>query len=223
MPQARLPGPDDRTAILGSTGAGKTVFALRLLSTRNYSVRPCYIFDFKGDHHIAQLPAHRIDARKPPPRRPGLYVLRPRPSKDEQSILEDFFWRVYSNEDAIVFIDEGTMIAPNNHGFRALQTQGRSKYIEVITCSQRPVKLLKEVMTEATFFAVFRLTNTQDRKTVAEWLPKDVYDPNTRLPERRCIWYDVGQDYGVELLPAPPPNEVIASFHAVVGRQKRAI
>jgi hypothetical protein len=78
-------------------------------------------------------------------------------------------------------------------------------------------------MTEATFFAVFRLTNTQDRKTVAEWLPKDVYDPNTRLPERRCIWYDVGQDYGVELLPAPPPNEVIASFHAVVGRQKRAI
>jgi hypothetical protein len=145
------------------------------------------------------------------------------PSKDEQQRLEAFFWKVYSNEEAIVFIDEGTMIAPTNHGFRALQTQGRSKYIEVITCSQRPVKLLKEVMSEATFFAVFRLTNGTDRKTVSEWLPRDVYSPQRRLAEHRCIWYDVAQDYGVELLPAPPPREVIASFHAVVGRQKRAI
>lgn len=223
MTRARLPGADARTAILGSTGSGKTVFGLHLLSTRNYDARPCYIFDFKGDALISQLPAQRIDVKRAPPRRPGLYVIKPRPSKDEQSILEDFFWKVYSNEGAIVYIDEGTMVAPNNHGFRALQTQGRSKLIEVITCSQRPVKLMKEVMTEATFFSVFRLTNSTDRKTVAEWLPRDVYRSDRRLAEHRCIWYDVGQDYGVELLPAPPPSEVIAAFHAVVGRQKRAI
>ncbi len=223
MPSARLPGADDRTAILGSTGAGKTVFALQLLSTRNYHERPCYIFDFKGDRHIRALPAQVIDVKARPPRRPGLYILRPRPSKDEQSILEDFFWRVYSNEQAIIFVDEGTMISPFNNGFRAIQTQGRSKYIEVITCSQRPVKLLKEAMSEATFFAVFRLTNNRDRLTVGEWIPRDVYSPKKRLAEHRCVWYDVAQDYGVDLLPAPPPSETLARFHAVNGRAKRAI
>lgn len=223
MTSFHLPGPDDRSVIMGSTGSGKTVFAVLLLSTRDYKVRPWYILDFKRDPTLAQLPAQEIPLSTNPPKSPGLYVLRPRPSKTLQDELEAFFWALYEQEDCGLYTDEGTMISAHNHGFRGLLTQGRSKRIEMVTLSQRPVKLLGEVFSEATFFAVFNLTKYSDRKIVSDWLPDDLYTANTRLIQYHCIWYDVAEGWGTELLPAPAPDVILARFNPPTGQDEDLI
>lgn len=201
---------------MGSTGSGKTVFAVQLLSTRDYMVRPCFILDFKRDPLLARLPAKEIPLSTNPPRQPGLYILRPRPSKTLQDELEAFFWALYEQENVILYTDEGTMISAHNHGFRGLLTQGRSKNIEMITLSQRPVKLLGEVFSEATFFAIFNLTKYSDRKIVADWVPDELYTADTRLSRYNCIWYDVAEGFGTELLPAKAPDVIISRFNPPV-------
>ena len=213
MAKFRLPGSDDRVVILGSTGSGKTVFGVQLLATLDYKIRPTYVLDIKRDPLLARLPAREIVLSSNPPTAPGLYVIRPRISKTLQDDLEAFFWALYEQENCILYVDEGTMISAHNHGFRALLTQGRSKNIEMITLSQRPGKLLGEVFSEATFFAVFNLTKYSDRKIVADWLPDELYTANTRLARYRCIWYDVAEGWGTELLPAPAPDVILQRFN----------
>jgi hypothetical protein len=219
MPAIRLPGPTDRTTILGSTGSGKTTLAVQLLATRNYRERPTFILDIKRDSLLGRLPAKEILITARAPTEPGFYVMRPRPSKELAEELEAFFWQLYEQGNCILYVDEGTMISPYNNGFRALLTQGRSKYIEMITLSQRPVKLMSEVFSEATFFSVFRLTRYHDRQIVASWLPDELYSPRLRLADHHSIWYDVARDQGTELGPVPPPDQVLAQFYPQGERQ----
>lgn len=217
---ATLPNDDDRTVIVGSTGSGKTFFGIWLLSTRNWYERPTYIFDFKGDKLIASLPAKVISVRANPPRDPGLYILRPLPEADDAAV-EVFLQKLWQMEDAILYIDEGYMIGRSNKWYNALLTQGRSKYIEIITLSQRPLWLSRFVFSEATYFAMFNLTDKDDRKTVGRFVPPELYTADTRLPRFHCVWYDVASGDGLELRPVPGRAQILAAFQTGERAEKR--
>lgn len=212
-----LPGDDDRTVIVGSTGSGKTFAGIWLLSNRNWYERPTYIFDFKGDALIASLPATLIGIRNPPPRDPGLYVVRPLPEQDDDAVAE-FMRQIWVSGDCILYIDEGYMIQKSNKWFNALLTQGRSKLIEIITLSQRPLWLSRFVFSEATYFGIFNLTDRDDRKTVGRFVPTDLYTSDTWLERHHWIWYSVAQGEGRELDPVPGRAQIIARFY--VGNQE---
>lgn len=209
-----LPNEDDRTAIVGSTGSGKTQLGIWLLSTRNYDQRPAYIFDFKGDSLIAELPAKIIPVRGGPPKAPGLYIIRPLPGADD-AYVTDFLWKIWKQEGSILYIDEGYMVGRTNAAFNAILTQGRSKNIEVITLSQRPLWLSRFVFSEATYFSIFNLTDLEDRKTVSRFVPLEVYSPKTRLERFHSVWYDVAVGEGADFLPVPSRREILARFQAV--------
>lgn len=210
-----LPDQDDRTVIVGSTGSGKTFMGVWLLSTRNYSERPAIIFDFKGDSLIGALPAKEIQIRSAPPKAPGLYVVRPLPTVDDTAVI-DFLWKIWKGEGYILYIDEGYMIGRANPAFNAILTQGRSKNIEVITLSQRPLWLSRFVFSEATYFSIFNLTDLEDRKTVSRFVPLEVYSPKTRLARFHSVWYDVAAGEGADFLPVPSRREIIARFTEAV-------
>ena len=93
----RLPKYDDRTAVIGSTGSGKTQFAVWLLSTRDFDARPWIIFDFKGDSLISEIGATEISVFGGVPKKPGLYVVRPIPELHDEQV-KDFFWKICSNQ-----------------------------------------------------------------------------------------------------------------------------
>ena len=101
------------------------------------------------------------------------------------------------------------MVPKNDRWFRACLTQVRSKKIEMIVCSQRPVFLDKFVFTEANYFALFNMNYNEDRKHVAAYLDGRKL---TLLPKYHSVWYDVGGQRANILGPVPPSETLVASF-----------
>jgi len=203
-----LPGPDARTVVLGSTGSGKTQFSVWLLSTRDFHRRAWFILDFKGDELLDSIGAKLISIREFP-KEPGLYIIRPLPGEDY--LVSQFFYKCWVNENVGVFIDEGGMVPKMDKWFRACLTQGRSKHVEMIICSQRPVWLDKYVFTEAWFYAVFNINFVDDNKAMRAYLggitPK-------RLTKYHSLWYDVSQHKSAILGPVPNTEKLIEIFNA---------
>lgn len=200
-----LPNKTSRTAVIGSTGTGKTQFSVWLLS-HCFDNRPWFIFDFKGDELLDELSAKEISLTMWP-KEPGLYIIRPLPGDD--ALVSDFFRKCWQNENCGIYIDEGYMVPKNDRWFRACLTQGRAKHVQMIVCSQRPVFLDKFVWTESNFFAVFNLTNGDDRKKVGEFMD------GTRgklLPPYHSLWYDVARQRSDILGPVPDAETLISVF-----------
>lgn len=201
-----LPRVDSRTTVVGSTGSGKTVFSTWLLYTRDIERRPWIIIDFKGDDLLNSLGATRI--RLPNiPKEPGLYIANPLPG--EEDLVSLLFHNAWKRENVGILVDEGTMIQKQDKWFRACLTQGRSKHVEMIICSQRPLWLDKYVFTESTFFSVHNINYLDDRKHLAAYLDGKVPQ---RLVDHQSIWYDVAEQRLSKLGPVPAPDELRAMF-----------
>lgn len=213
-----FPKSDNRTVLVGSTGSGKTVVGTWLLSTRDYNRRPWFIIDYKHDSLLAQIGAKELKLPiKKLPKAAGLYIIRPQPNVDDENI-EKFLWLLWSSEDVGLYIDEGYMIPNPSPAFNAILTQGRSKHIEVITLSQRPVFMTRFVFSEAEYFGVLRLNDIRDRKTVAANTGIDV---NFKLPKHYFIWYSSGDDEKVIMRPVPAPAEIVKAFKARLTPSKK--
>ncbi len=213
------PGSSHRTVIIGRTGSGKTQAGLFHLSSQDFHKRPWIIFDWKGDKLIAKIKPTWIDIRKDPPRKPGLYVVRPLPN-DEKTVTS-YLWKVWANEKTGLYIDEGFMMGRFNAAYRAILTQGRSKHIPVITLTQRPAWLDQFVFTEANFFQVFHLNALKDRIRVAEFVPS--FDTRKQFEPYHSIWYDVDNHHSAELRPVPSASSIVAAFKARVVPSVRAL
>src|SRR5579862_8316594 len=135
----RIPGGDARTTVIGATGSGKTTCAAWLLSKQRLDLRPWVILDFKREplfDAVGIPPIIETSLSAKPPKKPGLYVICPRPG--EEDALEAWLWRVWEAENVGLFVDEASLI-PERDAFRAILQQGRSKRLPVIACTQRPV------------------------------------------------------------------------------------
>lgn len=201
-----LPGPDARTVVIGQNGSGKTQFSVWLLSTRDFQRRPWFLLDFKGDALLDSLGATEISINQFP-KEPGLYIIRPLPG--DEVLVSQFFYKCWANENVGVYVDEGYMIPKNCRWFRACLTQGRSKHIEMIICSQRPVFLDKFVFTESWFFVIFNINYLEDRKHVAAYLGG--LRPSL-LPKYHCLWYEVATQGSAILSPVPSADKLIETF-----------
>lgn len=204
-----LPRDEDRTACLGRTGSGKTTFSMWLLSGTNFQTERWVIYNTKGDkliNQIAAIPGVRTLAITETPDEPGLYIYNPRP--DQQLEIDASFRRIWDIQNCGVVIDEGYMIEVEG-GFNALLTQGRSRKIPMIVCSQRPAWISKYVFSEASFVSVFQLQHLGDRKNVAQFVPLDI---NYRLPRHCSFWYDVGEHTLYRLSPVPPAPVIVENF-----------
>jgi len=204
----KLPDNSHRTAIIGRTGTGKSIFGLWMLSESDFETQPWVIIDYKYEAAINSIDRIKEIGLNELPKRPGLYKVHPHPEAIEQ--VDAFLWRIWQAENIGVFVDEGYML-PDKGGFRALLTQGRSKNIPVITLSQRPVWISRFVFTQADFHAVFHLNDDKDVATVQSFMPKGVL--KDRLPDYHSRWYDVGQDALATMTPVPPPDDIAQRIH----------
>jgi hypothetical protein len=217
-----LPRYDKRTAIIGSTGSGKTQLAFWLLSIRYNPGRVCYIFDFKGEILIEELEhigAQEINVYGGLPRKPGIYILRPIPERDDKAVTE-FLWRIWAKGNCLVWIDEGYMLGARNPALNACLTQGRSKRIEMMILTQRPVWASKFVFSEANFFAVMNLTLEDDRKFVGGYVGGEKIN---LLPPYHSLWYSADEQRGNILAPVPERGELLSRFEEMLTRKRKVI
>jgi energy-coupling factor transporter ATP-binding protein EcfA2 len=206
-----LPNESDRTVIVGRTGSGKTQFAVWLLSVRLIPNRRHFVLDFKGESLFAQLNLTPWPIDGPLPEMPGVYWIRILPGEEHH--VSQFFLNCYNTTDILIMTDEGYMLPYQDRWVRACLTQGRSKRIEMITLTQRPVRMDVFFLSEASFMSVFALSVKDDRKRVSEYMD------GLEIPRLRpyySLWYDVAANASVIFEPVPPVAELIEAFREEV-------
>lgn len=219
----RNPTDSDRVVIIGRTGSGKSVFACHFLSSRNFTSMPWVIIDIKGDNLIQticnQNRIKELDIKAKPPRKAGLYILRPRPIIDDE-VLEAWLMQCWAQENIGLYIDEGYALPKfgKTPGFTLILTQGRSKHIPVVALYQRPVWMTTFATAQADFFAVFEQNIETDLRKTSEFIKPailangvkiSIYDP---LPRYHCLWYDVSEGQTSVLRPAPDRETILKAF-----------
>jgi hypothetical protein len=216
----RLPGPTDRTAIVGRTGSGKTVMAAFLLGEADIDRKPWIVVDYKGERIFNDIEKQEktaiteIGVHDKIPSKPGLYVVRPIPAQDDENINE-LLWRVWEKGNAGVYIDEAHLL-PSSDALKANLVTGRSRRIPMIVISQRPVWVPREVFSEANHHVAFDLSRLDDRKLVGEWVnSRDI----GRISGFRSHWYDVNRNARFRVNPAPHPSQSVARIVAKAPRR----
>lgn len=203
----RLPGASDRITIVGRTGSGKTMAALWHLSHANFHRQPWIVIDPKIEETINSIDgAIQYDMESSQlPKRPGIYIVHPRPTEDGLKQLNEFLLSIWEHENIGVYCDEGYLYADGD-GFVSCLTQGRSKHIPMIICSQRPVMISRFCFSEANFFQVFSLNDKRDRAVVKGFVP---LEKNFEQKEFFSWYYDVSKNRLFQMAPVPPANELV--------------
>jgi len=211
----KAPSNQNRIAVIGRTGSGKTHFSMWLLGSLlqdSWSDMPLTIFDFKRAKFIRRLldakVAKKIDINRKPPKEPGIYIVQPEPVADDMAVL-DYLKAIYLQESHCLYFDEAYELGIRNRGFRRLLTQGRELEIPMLYCTQRPVNCDRYSLSEADYMAIFKLRIEDDQKLIRNMVPQ--YDP-ARLVNYECFWYDVGSDEGVKLRPVPSETEIMRLY-----------
>jgi hypothetical protein len=215
-----LPGPENRTVIIGRTGTGKTVAGLWHLSNQDLE-RPWVVLNFKNDEHIDSLPyAQDVGFDFIPGKKDkGIFVLRPLPTdmKGNPSPLEKYLWQIWDRENCGVFCDEGFMVGSND-AFDALLTQGRSKRCPMIICTQRPVWLSRYCFSEASFIQCFDLNDQRDIDTIESFMPLE-WDEEKPLGPHESFYYEISRNLLVRFKPCPPMKETREVFRQKLERR----
>lgn len=210
-----LPGAADRTAVIGATGTGKTILGAWLLSKQRFDKRPWVIIDFKGEElwdMVGTPPIQKLKLGSMPGKR-GLFRMSVLPGQDEA--LEDWLWKIWKRGNVGLFVDEVSLM-PQKAAFKAVLRQGRSLLIPVISCSQRPVDVDREVWSEANYISVFRLDDIRDYKVIQGFTRNAPID--RQLPEFHSHWYDKKKYTCITLQPVPPPAIIAANIKSVAPR-----
>lgn len=231
-----FPGDGDRVTIVGTSGSGKSHFALWLVAeSASYTKQPWVLVDYKGEGGdiIGKLRslnlATQIDVRDEVPKEAGIYIVKPDPQATH--LAADFLWKIYRRGRIGVFFDELSM-APEFRGqaggggpVKALLTQGRAKKIPVYGLVQRPVDVNIHAFSEASFLCEFYLKRRDDKIRIAEYLPEDEptwqrYEPRLTKHGHTCLWWDDNQHKAFYLKPAPDVNAILDIFETRIDKAK---
>ena len=218
MSEFFLPDDSQHILLIGKNGSGKTRAAVWHLAQKDLANSQWIVINHKREALINSVPGVVFLGMDefPKPDEPGIYVYQPRPEIDDDAVT-DILWTVYEREKVGVYIDEATMINPRNPALNSLYTQGRSKRTPVITLSQRPARISRYAVSEATFYQVFQLTDRRDRQTIQEYLPTDLddymlpQDGNPRiLRPYHSIYYNTYDDEPVIMSPVPDDATILS-------------
>lgn len=206
-----LPGPEDRTLIIGPTGSGKTQFGLWLLSEMPIDEMPWIIVDYKREPKLAQIPyAVNVDIGYIP-NEAGVYIVRPLHTETEE--MEDYLMQIWDREVIGLYIDEGVMLAKSK-ALEIILIQGRSKQVPVIMLTQRPVDISRYSFSESQFRVLFPNDDKREQKTVSEFMPvfRERNSGDELIPEFHSYYYEVKRRRTDLVSPVPSIAKIMRTF-----------
>jgi len=88
---------------------------------------------------------------------------------------------VYAIRNCLLLVDEAQSLCPSNktpYWFSEILRLGAIRNVGCISLTQRPMKITTEILSEAHFIFVFRLSREDDRKMVIGTIGKKIQLPN---------------------------------------------
>lgn len=190
----RLPA-DGRMACVGKTGGGKSFFAKQMFlghRGRRVVIDPHDSEETEGSWPTTDQTIINFSTSQ---------TWRVVP-KDPLDL--DFYDRIYKNlfeaGNCLIWCDEANAVTTSHKiplGVRMVLYQGRKKKVSHIAASPRPVDVHPGIWAQSELWAIFRMINADDRKTVANHagVPIEEFEGfHRRLGKHGFIWWDSTKD-----------------------------
>lgn len=210
--------PDERWAIVGKSGSGKSVFA-RWIDHQYYKAHwPIVIIDPKKRYVDAALgdefshdpatssiakPFRIMDGLFNPDAKCQIYL--PTFPAMADATLNRLFFSLLERGGVVLHIEDMSQVANESKspiGLTALMTDGRAAEVVMLMCAQRPVGIPRNMVDQAENFVFFRMPDIDDR-TRASKILGDKRVENTILPKRYFWYLHEGDDYPTKFSPLP--------------------
>jgi len=180
-------------ALVGMTGSGKTFFAEYLLR----SISRLVVLDPKGalrgkwglrewSDETRDLLMSGEDVR--------IRIGQPIDRGTRRALSwESYLWDIYDAGNVLVYLDEVHGVIPvgkKSDALLAIYSRGRELGIGAVSSSQRPSWIPLEILSESSWFVMFRVQLEEDRKRMAGLMGPYVVDP---IEDEHGFWaYHVG-------------------------------
>lgn len=205
---------NDRVAIFGGTGSGKSILAQVLYRSIPYGWWKI-IIDIT-DSVVEPSAATFYDPTSIPwdirdeDDRP-IYALRYVPDIDVnlEAQISTLYMNIFYHGACWVWLDEANEVSSAHRtafGLRKVLLQGRKAYVGHVSCTPRPADISKSIVTQAQYFAIFHLVDYDDRIRTARYIgmtPDEFDGYMEQLPEYEYLLYDVVQRTLYQVPPVP--------------------
>lgn len=209
LPEIQL---NDRIAIFGGTGTGKSVLAHAMYQSLPNEGWWKMIIDITDSIHEPSALTFYDPLNIPWDKS---YSLRFVPdislSLDEQ--VSELFLGIYLHGVCWYWLDEANEVSTAHRtifGLRKVLLQGRKAYVGGASCTPRPRDINKSIITQAQYIAIFTIVDYDDRSYVAKnigMMPAEFDDLMSTLNEHEYLYYDV-RYRTLYKVPAIPPDLV---------------
>lgn len=177
--------PDERTAVIGKTGSGKSVWVKYMLSHWLKAGWPVLIVDPKHRYvdvtrggtyaeepakaslehpfNITQAGHFREDAK--------VQIFLPSMPAKADPVLDKLLQEILERGGVVVDVEDIFGLADEHGiptGLGMLWTQGRAAYVPMYVQGQRAYQIPKLMLGQSENIVIFRLTDTDDRKRLAQ-------------------------------------------------------
>lgn len=211
LPEIRL---NDRVAIFGGTGTGKSVLAhamlrsipnpwWKLIIDVTDSINEPSALTFYDPFNIPWDDVSEGDD--------ATYTMRFVPNIDinlyEQ--ISTLYLNIYYHGVCWVWLDEANEVSTAHKtafGLRKVLLQGRKAWVGHVACTPRPADISKSIVTQSQYLIVFPLVDFDDRQRMARYIgmtPDEFDDQISQLDDFEYLFYDVSMRTLYQVPPVP--------------------
>lgn len=165
------PAYNDRIAIFGGTGSGKSILAQVLY--RSLPQRWWKIIVDITDSIIEPGALTFYDPNDVPWKEAWNMRFVPDISSDLELQIDALYLNIFLHGACWVWLDEANEISTAHHtawGLRKVLLQGRKAWVGHLACTPRPADISKSIVTQSQYIITFPLVDFDDRNRVARYI-----------------------------------------------------
>lgn len=175
---------NERVFVTGKTGCGKSVLVKKLLLPQMHSY---VIYDHKHEIELAEAEKffRLADFKEKPNRREIIY----RPMVADDNEFNNLCRQIYSRGRNVLVLDEvadHTTASKITKYHDLIMRLGRSRGVGIVNCTQRPIGVHNNILSQSEHFFIFALPLEGDRKKLAGFCGPKVLE---KLPGDYYFWY----------------------------------
>jgi hypothetical protein len=206
-----VPRINDRIAVFGGTGTGKSILAQVLYRSLPTNWHKLIIDVTDSIDEPTALTFY--DPEKIPWNDAWGLRYVPDIDVDLEQQINALYYNAFYHGACWIWLDEANEVTTAHHtaaGLRKVLLQGRKAYVGHVSCTPRPADISKSIVTQAQYLITFALVDYDDRIRVARYIgmSTDEFDEAIgALGEHEYLMYDVANR---DLYQVPPvPKDIV--------------